>query len=178
MRFFSIRVFRPAASSMQLAALLTACFYIISGCMYKFADVSIPPEIKTVRVQHLENRANYVNPQLSPQLTDRLRQKIVGQTRLTQVNNENAHYDISGFISEYSFSTSAISNQQEATNRLTVQVHVILNDRYNNKLEEFDISRSFEFSARMTIPEAESSLNEEMIKNLTDEIFNRIFSDW
>jgi len=73
---------------------------LLSGCkVYSFTGASIPPEIKTVRVQYIENKARYNNPQLSPQLTDKLRQKIVSQTKLTQVNNDNADYDISGYIS-------------------------------------------------------------------------------
>ncbi len=71
----------------------------------------------------LRIRARYVNPQISPRLTDRLQQKITGQTRLTRTNNDDAHYQISGYISEYSVSTAGISNQQAATNRLTVGVH-------------------------------------------------------
>lgn len=151
----------------------------LSGCsVYKFADVSIPPDVKTVNVNYIDNNARYKNSQLSPQLTDKLKQKIVSQTRLTQVNGNDAHYIITGSISDYSFSTSAISGQREATNRLTVIVHIKLNDQIRNEEKEFDISRSFEFSANFTIPQAEASLFDEIIRNLTDEIFNRIFSDW
>ena len=99
------------------------------GCNYKFNQASVPPEIKTVRVQYIENKARYQNQQLSPQLTDKLRQKIVSQTKLTQVNNENADFDISGFISQYDVTTSAISDQQVATNRLTVAVNITLVNR-------------------------------------------------
>jgi hypothetical protein len=141
--------------------------------------VSIDPAIKTIRVNFLENKARYVNPQLSPQLTDKLRQKIVSQTNLTQVNNENADYEISGFISQYDVSTSAISGQQVASNRLTVGVSITLTDHKNNtEPKQFSVSRSFDFSATLTLPQAEARLSEEMIRNLTDEIFNRIFSDW
>ena len=151
-----------------------------SGCkIYKFADVSIPDSIKTVRVQFIENRARYINPQLSPQFTDKLRQKIVSQTRLTQVNNDNAHYDISGFISDYNVTTSGISSQQVATNRLTVGVHITLLNRLSNDLpQQFDVSRSFDFAATLTLSQAEAQLNNEIIRNLVDEVFNKIFSNW
>lgn len=151
-----------------------------SSCgIYKFQDVSIPDSIKTVRVQQItENRGGYVNPQLSPQLTDKLRQKIVNQTRLTQVNNDNAHYDISGGISQYIVSTSAISGQQSATNRLTVGVRITLRNQLENTSKDFNISRSFEFSATLTLPQAEAGLKDEMIRTLVDEIFNSIFSNW
>ena len=150
-----------------------------SNCrIYKFKDVSIPPDVKTVKVNHIENRARYVNPQLSPRLSDKLRQKIVGQTRLTQTNSNNAHWDISGYVSDYSFSTSAISGQREAVNRLTVSVHIILTDRLLDKTSEYDVSRSFEFSASLSLQQAETQLSDEIVRSLTDEIFNRIFSNW
>ena len=153
---------------------------INSGCkIYKFNDVSINPNIQTVSVHYIENKARYVNPQLSPQFSDKLRQKIVNQTRLTQVNNDNAHLDISGYISDYSLSTSGISNQQVATNRLTVGVHIVVYNRLENLAPvAYDVSRSFDFSASLTLQQAEARLNEEIIRNLVDEVFNRIFSNW
>ncbi|TBR18128.1 MAG: hypothetical protein EPO57_08225 [Chitinophagaceae bacterium] len=141
-------------------------------------DASVPDSVKTVRVNFIENRARYVNPQLSPQLTDKLRQKIIGQTRLTQVNNDNAHYEISGSVTDYSVSTSAISGQQTTNNRLSVTIHIILLKRLENKTDEFDVTRSFEFDARQTLTQAETALKDEMIRNLVEEIFNRIFSNW
>jgi hypothetical protein len=154
------------------------CLVSFNACNYKFKDVSIPPEVKTVKVNFIENRARYINPQLSPRLSDRLRQKIVGQTRLTQTNNDNAHWEVSGFITDYSFSTSAISGQREAVNRLTVSVRITLTDRINDKVQDYDVSRSFEFSANLSLQQAENQLGDEMIRSLADEIFNRIFSNW
>ncbi len=152
---------------------------LAAGCgVYKFKDVSIPPEIKTVKVNYIENKARYVNPQLSPRLTDKLRQKIVGQTRLTQTNNDQVDWEITGFISDYSFSTSAISNQQVANNRLSVAVHIAVTDNTKDKVNEYDISRSFEFKGNQSFQQAENSLGDEMIRTLTDEIFNKLFSNW
>jgi len=153
---------------------------LLSGCkVYKFNQASIPPEIKTIYVRFIDNKARYNNPQLSPQLTDKLRQKIVSQTRLTQVNNDNADYDVSGYISQYDVSTSGISNQQVSTNRLTVAVSLILLDRKTGKEpRNISASRSFDFSASLTLPQAEQQLNDEIVRNLADEIFNQLFSDW
>ncbi len=150
-----------------------------SSCnIYKFRDISIPDSIKTVKVNFIENRAPYVNPQLSPRLTDKLRQKIVSQTRLSQTNNDNADWDIKGYVSNYTSSTSGISNQQVATNRLTVTVHITLLDQKANKTQEYDISRNFEYSASKSLTQAEAELAEEILRGLSDDIFNRIFSNW
>src|SRR6476646_11611806 len=86
--------------------------FSFSSCgVYSFNDVgTIPDSIKTVRVNFIENRAPYVNPQLSANLTDRLKQKIVNQTRLTSTTSDQAHYDIHGYISDYSVSTTGITS--------------------------------------------------------------------
>ncbi len=149
-----------------------------SGC-YSFKDVSIPPEVKTIRINYFENKARYVNPQLSPQLTDKVRQKVISQTGRTQIQGDNADYDISGYISDYSLTTTGISNQQAASNRLNVSVHIIFKNRLDEKKNfEADITRNFDFSSSLSLPQAETQLNETIIKNLSDEIFNRIFSNW
>ena len=111
---------------------LLAFTVAFSSC-YSFKDVSIPPEVKTARVNYIENRASYVNPQLSPQLTDRLRQKINNQTRLTLVATDEADYDIYGEVRGYTFSTAGISDQRAATNRLQVTVHVVFKNRLDEK---------------------------------------------
>jgi len=145
---------------------------------YGLTDISIPPDINTVKVNFIENRAPYINPQLSPQLTDRLRQKIVSQTRLKQTNGDNADWDISGTITDYSFSTSGISNQQTTTNRINVTVHLTLNDQKSGKTKEYNVTRSFDFSSNQTLQQAESGLLPEMIKGMADDIFNQLFSNW
>jgi outer membrane lipopolysaccharide assembly protein LptE/RlpB len=180
---YKIQDTRTNASRSVVTSLFVSCLFVLgsffSGCgVYKFKDVSIDPEVKTVKVNFIENRARYVNPQLSPRLTDKLRQKIVGQTRLTQVNKENPDWEINGVVTDYSFTTSAITNQQVANNRLTVSVHITLNDRKKDKTSEYDVTRSFEFKGNQSFQQAENALGEEMIRTLTDEIFNRLFSNW
>jgi hypothetical protein len=156
---------------MALAILMCSC--------YSFKDVSIPPEVKTVRVNLVVNKAPYINPQLSPLLTDRLRQKINNQTRLTLVQSDDAHYDISCVIRNYQVTTAGISEQQAATNRLIVSVHIIFKNRLNEKANfEGDVSRNFDFNASLSLQAAEAQLGETIVQNLTDEIFNRIFSNW
>lgn len=159
-------------------ALCMAALVNNSCGIYKFKDISFPDTINTVKVNYFENRATYINPQLSPQLSDKLRQKIVSQTKLKQTNGENADWEISGTVTEYSFSTSGISNQQTTTNRINVTVHVILNNQKAGEIKEFDINRGFDFSSSQSLQQAESNLLGDMIKGLADDIFNRLFSTW
>ena len=154
------------------SCLLTACG------VYTFKDISIPADIKTIKLHFLENKARYVNPQLSPRLTNKLQDKIVGQTRLTRTESEDADWVVSGYISDYSVTTSGISEQQVSTNRLTVGAHIVLKDNKTLKDAEYDVTKSFEFSATQTLQQAEAALAEQIVQGLSDEIFNRLFSNW
>jgi hypothetical protein len=158
--------------------------YGLMACgVYSFKDVSIPPEVKTINIGFIENRARYVEPQLSPQLTDKLKQKISNQTKLTQIPGDNADYDVSAYVSEYNVTTAGVANQNASINRLTVSVHLALKNRLNDqKLGtpdfETDISRNFDFPATQSLNEAQASLTPQIVQQLTDDMFNRLFSNW
>lgn len=166
-------------SLLVLPIIILATALTNNSCnIYKFRDINVPDTIKVVKVNYFENRASYVNPQLTPQLTDKLRQKIVSQTRLKQTTGDNADWEINATITDYSFSTSGVSNNQSATNRINVAVHIILNNIKGGETKEYDVSRNFDFPSTQSLQQAEASLLTEMIRGLTDDIFNRLFSDW
>lgn len=152
----------------------------ITSCgVYSFKDANIPDNVKTVKIGFVENKARYVNPQLAPMLTDKLQQKIIGQTKLTRTNSDDAHYQIFATITNYDPSqTVGVSSQQATTNRLTVTVHVVLKKTLDNKEQEFDVSRNFDFSANLSLNQAENQLMDEILRSITDDIFNQIFSNW
>src|SRR5882757_2979091 len=80
----------------------------LASCkVYSFKDVSIPPQVKSIHIGYIENRARLVNPQLAPQLNDKLRQKINSQaSKLAILPGSDADYDVNGWVSDYSYSTS------------------------------------------------------------------------
>ena len=159
--------------------LCCVCFSVASCKIYKFNDASIPTDVKTVKIGFIENRARYINPQLSQKFTDKLQQKITTGTKLTRTNNDDAHYVINGTITGYDATqTVGISAQQATINRLTVTLHITLRKTLENKTDEFDVSRSFDYSANLSLQQAEGQLLEEVVRTLTDEIFNHIFSNW
>jgi len=154
--------------------------FCFATCKYSFQDTSpIPMDVKTFRVNYFENKAQYVNSQLSPQITEKLKQKVINTTRLQQTNSDDAHYDISGYVSQYYASTISISGNNSSGNRLTVGVHLsFVNHLDEKKNMEADIVRTFDYDANKSLSEAENVLNNDMVKNVVDEIFNKIFSNW
>lgn len=163
-----------------IAALLLFSIFGFATCKYSFDEKgTLPPEVKTFRVNYFENRAQYVNTQLAPQLTEKLRQKIINTTRLRQTNDNDAHYDISGWVSEYYASSAGITGNNTTTNRLNVSFHVIFkNNLDDTKSFETDIAANSDFNGNKSLNEAESALTPDIIKNLTDQIYNKIFSNW
>jgi outer membrane lipopolysaccharide assembly protein LptE/RlpB len=169
-------------SGQFVMGILLIALFNFATCKYGFKDTSpIPPEVKTFRVNYLENKAQYVNPQLSPQLTEKLKQKIINTTRLKQTNSDDAHYDISGYVSDYSVSTTGITGNNATTNRLTVGFHLSFKNRLitdGSKDIEGDVSGNFDFPGTQSLSQAEASLNSEIIRTIVDGIFNKIFSNW
>ncbi|RYF99170.1 MAG: hypothetical protein EOO02_17435 [Chitinophagaceae bacterium] len=152
-----------------------------TGC-YSFKDASVPASVKTYRLKLIENRATNVNPQLAPQLTDRLRQKINSQfSRLRPTQGEDAHYDIAATVVDFRPVTAGVaSNQQAASNRIvvTVKISFVNNLTEGTKSFEADVSRNFDYGSTVDFTTAQQSLLSEIVRNMTDEIFNRIFSNW
>jgi hypothetical protein len=166
-------------SLVSCSLLLVPCLLVLSSCgVYTFKDVSIPDSVKTIKISYIENKARIVNPQLSPRLTEALQQKIANQTRLTRTTNDDAHYQISGAITNYSVSYVGVTGKQASQNQLTVGVHIVFRNTLQNKTDEFDVSRDFPFAASQTLDQAVNTLMPDILKNITDEIFNHIFSNW
>jgi len=160
--------------------LLLAAVCIQATCKYGFKDAApIPTDVKTFRVNYFENKAEYKNPQLSPQLTEKLKQKIISTTRLRQTNNDDAHYDISGYVSGYQVTSTGITGANTSLNRLTVNFHVAFKNALDDKKNfESDVTYSVDFDANLSLSQVEAQKGDEIVKNLTDAIFNKIFSNW
>ena len=171
-------------STIKLFALLSFLLITFSfaTCKYSFKDTApIPANIKTFRVNLFQNKARYVNPTIAPQLTEKLRQKIISQTRLRETKNDDANYDISGYVSDYSVTTSGIAGQQAGTNRLNVTFHLIFKNTVDPdpaKSFDADLTTNYDFPASQTLQQAESNQMDKILKNVTDAIFNKIFSNW
>ncbi len=165
--------------------LLPICILLIvvfsySTCKYGFKDTSpIPEEVKTFRVNPLSNKAQYVNVQLAPQLTEKLKQKIINTTRLRQTNSDDAHYDINGSVTQYYTSTTGITGNNASLNRLNISFHLIFKNSLDEKKNfETDVSTYVDFPATQSLSQAEAGNTPKIIGNIVDAIFNKIFSNW
>ncbi|GAA4519898.1 LptE family protein [Sphingobacterium thermophilum] len=152
------------------------------GVKYSFSGGSIPKDMKTYSVLYFENLAPMVYPTLSQNFTEALKERIRTQSSLSQVNNDgDAIFE--GVITNYTITPASIgagNNDRAQNSRLSITVKV----KYTNKLDptgESNFEESFtqfkEFPGS-DVTAYEAQLNQEIIKMLTEDIFNRAFANW
>ena len=158
---------------------LLCCVIALSGCgVYSFTGASI--EGKTINIHVLDNRARNINPSLVPALTDKIKSRILSQTGLSPVNTETADYDMSGAITTYETTVSAIQNTQTASQqRLTISVEITFKNKLNEKANFTQVFSRFEdFPANQLLQTVEAKLVDDIGGNLADDIFNKAFVNW
>ncbi len=162
-------------------SILLSCYLFLGSCKptVSLSGASIPDEAKTISVAVFANNTSLGPPTLSQRFTEKLRDVVSQQTRLSLIKN-NADLQFEGFIADYNVAPVAIqSNDQAGQNRLTISVNV----KYTNT---FEASKSFEqtftrfadFPSTQTIASREADLVTEIYRQLTEDIFNKAFNNW
>lgn len=128
----------------------------------------------------MENRARNVVPSLSATLTDKIRRRILSQTGLKPVTDDDADYDVTGRITMYEVTVTAAQGVQTATkNRLTISIEVTFKNKLN---EKGDFTQTFtrfsDFNASQILQSVEAALIEDIGNQLADDIFNKAFVNW
>ena len=153
---------------------------IVHSCgIYSFSGTSIQPDVYTVTINYFEYKALRVNPSLSNELTEALKDQFRRLTRLEEVDQEG-DLEISGEITGYDVKAMAVTaDEVAAQNRLTVNVKIYFTNR---KYPEDDFEKSFssyaDYSSDFTLDAMESQLCEEIVEKLVDDIFNATVANW
>ena len=163
----------------RIAVLIMVLAWICQGCgIYSFSGASIPAEAKTVSVDYFPNHAQLVNPLLSNNLTNALRDAMTNQTTLDMVES-GGDLAFEGEITDYKTTPVAITGQTAAMNRLTVTVKV----RFSNRLDETkDFEQSFsryeDYPSDQDLNSVQESLTATIVDQLVEDIFNKALVNW
>lgn len=163
-----------------VSALLVTMFIVHSCGIYSFTGTSIQPDVKTVTVNYFEYKALKVNPSLSNDITTALQDKFLKLTRLEQVDMDG-DLEIAGTVTGYDVKATAITaNEQAAQNRLTVTVKVsFVNRKYpEDDFDDKSFSAYADFDAMTSLDAVESTLCEDIIEQLCEDIFNSTVANW
>ena len=153
---------------------------LLAGCgIYSFSGTSIQPDVKTITIPYVEYKALRVNPSLSNDLTEALKEKFRKLTSLEEVE-EDGDLELVCEVTGYDVKATAVTaNEQASQNRLTVTVKVEFS---NKKYPEDDVSQSFsayeDFDAMQSLDAVESGLCETIVEKIVEDIFNATVAQW
>lgn len=156
-----------------------ACSILSSCGIYSFSGTSIQPDVKTITIPYVEYTALRVNPSLSNDLTEALKEKYRKLTRLEEVDVDG-DLELVCTVTGYDVKATAVTaNEMASQNRLTVTVKVEFS---NKKYPEDDVSNNFsayeDFDATLSLDAVESGLCETIIEKLVEDIFNATVAQW
>lgn len=156
--------------------------FTFEACMtvsYSFTGASINEKDKTISIKYFVNRALLVNPNLSQQFTEKMKDKFVSQTPLELVD-KNGDLNFEGEITDYRTDPMSITEGQTAKmNRLTVSIRVSYESK-NNEDAGFDktFTRYADYQSDRTLTEVEDGLVTEIIEQIADDVFNESVVNW
>ena len=163
-----------------IAAVVLALALICQACgIYSFSGASIPAEAKTVSVDYFPNHAQLVNPLLSNNFTNALRDAMTNQTTLDMVES-GGDLAFEGEITDYKTNPVAItSGQTAAMNRLTITVKVRFSNRIDDSKDfEQTFSRYEDYPSDQDLNSVQESLTSTIIEQLVEDIFNKALVNW
>lgn len=172
---------RTILATLSVAVALVATAFIVQSCgIYSFTGTSIQPDVKTVTINYFEYKALKVNPSLSNQITEAMKDKFIKLTKLELVDMDG-DLEIIGEVTGYDVKATAITaNEQAAQNRLTVNVKIaFVNRKYpDDSFENKSFSAYADFDAMQTLDAVEATLCEEIVEKLCEDIFNATVANW
>lgn len=155
---------------------------ILAACSvsYKFNRASINySKTKTIQIADFPIRSSYVWGPMGPIFNNQLKDMFANHTRLIQVRR-NGDLKIEGEITQYTQRNKGVSSQgYSAQTELSMTVNVRFTNNTNHKEDferQFTATKSYETTQSLNAVQEE--LVTQMVKELTDQIFNATVANW
>ena len=169
------RIFVPTAI-IALAVISGSCFRM----SYSTTGASIPAAAKTYSVQYVENQANLVEPGLSQQVTDALKDYIQSNSNLVYVR-QNGDIDFEAVITGYDPSTPAtvVAGDVAAQNKFTISMKVKFTCNVDPELDfESSFTRYKLYNVEPGFESIKEEFTTEIINLILEDIYKRAFVNW
>jgi len=146
---------------------------------YSFSGTNIAEDVKTITINYFEYKALKVNPTLSNDITEAFKDKFRKLTKLEQVDMDG-DLVLSGEITGYDVRAAAVTaDEVAAMNRLTITVKIQFE---NKKHPDEDVEQSFsnyaDYDSMKSLDSVESSLCEEILEKIVEDVFNATVATW
>ena len=161
---------------------LVATVVTLSSCMisYRFNGASIDySKTQSISIADFPNNAAMVNPNLSNNLSEGIRDIYSRQTRL-QILRRGCDMELEGEIVDYALTPMAISaDNLSAETKLTITIKVRFT---NNKAPEESFEKTYSayqtFDSSRLLTDVQDELCATMITELAENIYNDTVAKW
>lgn len=147
---------------------------------YKFNGASIDyTKTKTIQIADFPNRSTYIWGPMAPMFNNSLKDLYGSHTKLIQVKN-NGDMKIEGEIIQYSQRNKSVSSEgYSAQTELSMTVNVRFTNTKNHK-EDFErqFTATAVYETTLSLNAVQEQLVTEMVKDLTEQIFNATVANW
>jgi hypothetical protein len=170
-----LRLYKPPLGVWGLVII-----FALSSCkIYRLSDASVDPNLKTFTVNPTNNIATFQNANAAAAFTEKLKEKFIRETRMVLMR-ENGDIEYNCTITEYNIEPIALTNTQTlAQNRLNINVRV---ECTNHQDETKSYTQNFRdgenFDAQTSFANVEAELLNTIYDRITQQIFNKSFSNW
>lgn len=153
---------------------------VVSSCgFYSFSGTSIKPDVNSITVDYIQNKAMRVYPSLSNKLTEALKDKY---RRLTKLKLDPANGDlfVEGEIVAYETVSLGVTAQEVASqNRLTITIKIrFTNNKYPKENFEKTFAQMEDYPSTSTLDQVEAKLTDAIVQKLVEDIFNATVANW
>jgi hypothetical protein len=155
---------------------------LLSSCSisYKFNGASIDyTKTKTIQIADFPIRSSYVWGPMGPLFNNTLKDEFANHTHLSQVKR-NGDMKIEGEITQYTQRNKSVSSQGYSAQTelsMTVNVRFTNNANHSNDFEkQFTATSTYETTKNLNSVQEE--LVTQMVKDISDQIFNATVANW
>ena len=152
---------------------------LVSSCEIRYGMIDQSIDAETFSVQQFEELAPNAPAGYGAIYTDFLKDYLISRTKLN-LKNSDADIEIVGKITDFNTSPISVqSNESAALNRLTITLMVTV---INNKNEDQSFESSFtqfsDYSSDQDLSSVQDALIDDINDKLSQDIVNRLTSNW
>ncbi len=165
---------------LRTAAFLVTGMAAQSCGIYSFSGTSIQPDVHSITVNFIENRALLVNPELSNLLTEELIDKYRKLTSL-EILDEGGDLEVGGEIVGYDVRPTAVTaDEVAAQNRLTITVkmYYVNNKHPEENFEQKSFTAYEDYDSTQSLDAVQSTLCQNIVEIIVEDIFNSTVANW
>lgn len=164
---------------LSLTAVVTLAM-VSCSVSYKFNGASIDyTKTKTIQIADFPIRSSYVWGPMGPMFNNQLKDMFASHTKLSQVKR-NGDLKIEGEITQYSQRNKSVAaDGRSAQTELSITVNVRFTNNANHSEDferQFTANKSYETT--QSLASVQEELVTQMVKDLTEQIFNATVANW